>query len=437
MKQSVVSTDRAARVAGLGAPSLGADGPKGHSPSGAAPLAFVALAVFAASLGSCSQELPECPPGTAFEDCRASTATGAVQPVAGSGGTSTSAQGGTGGAGGSPPVASAGSGSERPPVAEGDDLDPPDPPDPPQATDPDPAQPMVDNCPDDPAKTAPGVCGCGTPDDNLDGDAALDCVEACPDNAARTTPSGACGCSNLTDTAACTALRNALRNLYTFDGEGVQILDSLGDADGTLLDDDGQTPAADLQKLQVNGRLNLDGFGSFVDLPDGLISSLDDATFEAWVSWRGGAAWSRIFDFGNANAGAGQTYLFLTPSNSLTTTLRVAFSLAGPGQAETLVDGLAALPIAGGASAALEHVAVVVDGTQNSLRLYSNGAELGAVPLANDLAAINDVNNWLGRSNYAADPPLFGSLVEFRIYDQALTAAQLRTSFQAGPGALN
>lgn len=393
-------------------------------------------AVLALGLG-CSQQLPECPPGTDFEDCRPSIATGTVQPTAGSGGTSATAQGGTAGAGGSAPVAAAGSSSERPPVGEGDDLDPPDTVDPPDDTDPGPPQVMVDTCPTDPAKSAPGVCGCGIPDDNFDGDAAVDCVEACPDNAARTTPSGACGCSSLTDTAACTALRNAVRNLYTFDAEGVEILDALGDADGTLLDDDAQTPEADLRRLQVNGRLNLDGFGSFVDLPDGLISSLGSASFEVWIAWRGGAAWPRIFDFGNANAGAGQTYLFLTPSNGLTTTLRVAYSLAGPGEAETLVDGLAALPIIGNAGGTLEHVAVVVDDTQGMLRLYSNGAELGAVPLADDLAAINDVNNWLGRSNYAADPPLFGSLVEFRIYDQALTAAQIRTSFQAGPGALN
>lgn len=428
-----MSIERSVRVAAHGSRSPTANEPKGHSLSGAGPLARVA-AVLGLALGSCSQELPECPPGTDFEDCRPSSATGAVQPMAGSGGTSASAQGGSGGAGGAPPVASAGSGSELPPVNEGDDLDPSDSMDP---VDTDPAQPMVDNCPDDPAKMTPGVCGCGVPDDNFDGDAALDCVEACPDNAARTTPSGACGCSSITDTATCTALRNALRNLYTFDAEGVQILDSLGDADGTLLDDDGLTPAADLQRLQVNGRLNLDGFGSFVDLPDGLISSLTNATFESWVSWRGGAAWSRIFDFGNADGGAGQTYLFLTPSNGVTTTLRVAYSLAGPGDAETLIDGLAALPIGAATSAALEHLAVVVDDTQGMLRLYLNGAEVGAVPLADRLAAINDVNNWLGRSNYAADPPLFGSLVEFRIYDQALSAAQLRTSFQAGPGALN
>jgi hypothetical protein len=296
---------------------------------------------------------------------------------------------------------------------------------------------MVDNCPNDPAKSQPGICGCGTPDDDFDGDDALDCVEDCPDNADRTVPQGPCGCSNLTDTAACTALRDGLRNLYTFDGTGVEILDSIGDQDGTLLDDDGVTPAADLGRLQVNGRLNLDGFGAHVDLPDGLISSLTSATFEVWLAWRGGAFWARIFDFGNNTGGAGQTYLFLTPSNSATGGLRVAYSIGGGGAAETLVDGLAPLPIGAGASGGtLEHVAVVVDDGAAQLRLYSNGSELGAVPFAGDLAALNDVNNWLGRSNYTVDPPLFGSLVEFRIYDRALTPTELRTSFQAGPGAL-
>jgi len=434
VKRSGVATGETVRVARVESASRTANARGERSLSGAGRLALVGGVLLGAASVSCSAELPECPPGTNFDDCRPSTRSSMMQPVASAGG-SPAAQGGSGGAGGGPPVASAGtSGSELPPVSEGDDLDPPDPP---EEGDPDPPQPTVDNCPDDPAKMLPGVCGCGVPDDNFDNDGALDCIEDCPDNAAKTLPSGPCGCSSLADTAACTTLRGALRNLYTFDGTGVEIVDSLGGMDGVLLDDDGVTTAAELQRLQVNGRLNFDGFGSFVDLPDGLISSLGDATFEVWVEWRGGAFWPRVFDFGNSNAGAGQSYLFLTPSNSVTTTLRVAYSIAGPGAAETLVDGLAALPIATGAGGTLEHLAVVVDDTQGTLRLYSNGSELGAVPLANSLTELSDVNNWLGRSNFAADPPLFGSLVEFRIYAQALSATQLRSSFQAGPGALD
>jgi CSLREA domain-containing protein len=37
-----------------------------------------------------------------------------------------------------------------------------------------------DGCPNDPAKTTPGACGCGNPDVDSDGDGVLDCVDACP-----------------------------------------------------------------------------------------------------------------------------------------------------------------------------------------------------------------------------------------------------------------
>ncbi len=38
----------------------------------------------------------------------------------------------------------------------------------------------TDLCPGDPDKVLPGICGCGTPDDDSDGDGAADCIDACP-----------------------------------------------------------------------------------------------------------------------------------------------------------------------------------------------------------------------------------------------------------------
>jgi hypothetical protein len=377
---------------------------------------------------ACSSELPDCPPGVNFEDCKPGpiSNTPALGPRAmgGSGGGEAVAASGAGGN-----IDSGGSaGSEGSSLSEGDELG---------GAGGAEAPPAVDNCPDDLNKTQPGTCGCGVPEDNFDGDGAADCVELCPDNAGKTLPSGACGCSALTDTAGCNGLRDALRNLYTFDDDGIEIIDSVGGMNGTLLDAAGLTPLPALEKFQLNGRLNLDGAGGFVELPPGLISSLTSATFEVWTAWRGGAAWARLFDFGSNDGVAGQTYLFLTPANGLTGTLRAAYSVAGPGAAETLVDGTAPLPIAGAASNTLQHLAVVVDQTAGFLRLYAGGALVSSVALPGNLAAISDLNNWLGRSNYNADPLLFGSLIEFRIYDQALSAAQISTSFQAGPGALN
>lgn len=73
-----------------------------------------------------------------------------------------------------------------------------------------------DGCPDDPNKTSPGTCGCGTPDDDTDADGTADCLDDCPDDVDTDNDGvddcldgcpddpdklmpGACGCGNSDD----------------------------------------------------------------------------------------------------------------------------------------------------------------------------------------------------------------------------------------------
>jgi hypothetical protein len=39
-----------------------------------------------------------------------------------------------------------------------------------------------DDCPNDPDKVNPGLCGCGSPDVDSDGDGWLDCYDNCPND---------------------------------------------------------------------------------------------------------------------------------------------------------------------------------------------------------------------------------------------------------------
>jgi M6 family metalloprotease-like protein len=48
-------------------------------------------------------------------------------------------------------------------------------------------------CPNDPAKTVPGLCGCGVADTDSDGDGKADCIDGCPGDKNKANP-GICGC---------------------------------------------------------------------------------------------------------------------------------------------------------------------------------------------------------------------------------------------------
>lgn len=155
--------------------------------------------------------------------------------------------------------------------------------------------------------------------------------------------------------------------------------------------------------------LALSGTNQFVSLPPGAAGM---QTFMAWVNWNGGAAWQRIFDFGNNET----NYAFLTPS-AANGKLRFAISLNSQA-GEEIVDAPAALPVG-----VWTHVAVTLDGQSGIV--YTNGVPVatnkyvGLVP-----GALGFTNNYLGKSQYP-DPYFNGQLSSMRIVSRALSAAEI------------
>jgi hypothetical protein len=297
---------------------------------------------------------------------------------------------------------------------------------------------VVDQCPSDPLKTEPGICGCGTPDTDSDLDGAADCVDACPTDPNKTEPRF-CGCnvddSSDPDAGLAFCIKAVLIHRYSFNGTGTTATDSIGTAHGAIVGGTNATMSGGSVSLSgdLGARYTSEGY---VSLPSDLLNALTSVTFEAWITWRGAGSsgsrvWQRIFDFGSqVTSGSelvGGTYLFLTPYATSSGLLRAAFSANGSAN-ETLINGASAFPLNVQA-----HVAVVADDAGDTLTLYLNGAPEGSVAWAGTLAAIDDVHGWLGRSNYGFDPELNGIVHEFRIFRAALTAAQIRASYLAGP----
>ncbi|MFT7515085.1 MAG: hypothetical protein ACI9QL_004312, partial [Candidatus Omnitrophota bacterium] len=82
------------------------------------------------------------------------------------------------------------------------------------------------------------------------------------------------------------------------------------------------------------------------------------------------------------------------------------------------------------------HYVVVWNGVAGTSAVYINKQLVGTTVLNMQLSELNDLNNWLGRSQWP-DPYYNGSYNEFRIYQGAMTAFDVADSFDAGPDSVS
>lgn len=259
------------------------------------------------------------------------------------------------------------------------------------------------DCADGDACTA-DVCAAGLCDNPDNGT----CAAACGDGTCAATED----CSSCaTDCGAC-PVADPLAIYGMDEGTGSIVGDSSGNSlDGALLG--GATFTADGQLL---GAVDIQGNAPHVALPAGLVEPCSDFSFAAFVRLDSNGDWSRIFDFGSDTG----TNMFLTPKVGGADILRFALKVPGNnGGAEEQISFPVALPLD-----TWFHVAVVLAGDQGFL--YLDGTEVATAPvLGNPVDMGATTNNWLGRSQYAADPYLDGTLDEVRISCRAYSAAEV------------
>lgn len=179
----------------------------------------------------------------------------------------------------------------------------------------------------------------------------------------------------------------------------------------------------------------------YIDLPNGMISSLTNVTFEAWLTIDSVQNWQRVFDFGT-NTNGEQTGVGGSGTGTDVTMLAVNRALTSNTQRMQALDAsvdMGANDSSVTISLGVKHHCSLVwknlgpGSSQQAWYFDGNVVASQTTGLNMSLSNIEDVNNWLGRSNWGTDSNTDGTYDQFAIYNTAFTPAEVAANFAAGP----
>lgn len=203
--------------------------------------------------------------------------------------------------------------------------------------------------------------------------------------------------------------RHALVARYSFDGMAEDATENVNDAvaEGTV--------AYVTEGMKEGTAAAVLAGNAYLMLPPA-VAHHATMTVSAWVNIDATqTAWQRVFDFGNGT----EQYFFLTPGNG--SEMRVVLKDGGDEQvlsAPTLETGWHHLAV----TLAPDAVTLYVDG-----EVAASGNDITIRP-----ADFKPVRNYIGRSQFAADPLMTGAVDDLRIYDAALSADEVREVMAGG-----
>ncbi|MEU2284872.1 family 43 glycosylhydrolase [Streptomyces sp. NPDC013178] len=156
----------------------------------------------------------------------------------------------------------------------------------------------------------------------------------------------------------------------------------------------------------------------YVRIPNGVLKNADSVTVSTYAKWKGGNSFQWLFGLGPDS----NKYLFATPSNG-GSSLYSAITKASWSAESKLTAGSQLTP------GEWRHVTVTLDGRTGTMVLYVDGIEAARTTTTIKPSELYDANKdysgYIGRSLYSADPYFGGEVDDFRIYDRALSAAEV------------
>jgi len=230
----------------------------------------------------------------------------------------------------------------------------------------------------------------------------------------------------------------AMTHRYSFNDGTAR--DSVGGANGVPVNG---ASIANRQLNLANGAVPNPATFQYVDLPN-QIARTPALTLETWVTDGGSGLFAEIASFGTGTGGErqpgegiptggfiGTEYVALIPNLPYNQRVGLAGTIRNVAVIEQPLVAPPPLPLN-----VEHHIAYAVDFPNREAALYLDGARVGLRTIDIDPSQLDQVNNWLGRSQWSPDALFNGSINEFRVYDTALSAADVAASFARGPDAV-
>ncbi|KAK2056584.1 family 43 glycosyl hydrolase [Colletotrichum caudatum] len=190
--------------------------------------------------------------------------------------------------------------------------------------------------------------------------------------------------------------------------EGTQVQDASGNGNNAVVNGGASV---------IDGALNFDGIDDFVQLPDNIISGVEDISIEARVFLDASQQTPYfIYGIGNTASGSGDGYLFATGSP-----YRASIATGDYTTEKTAASG-SSLP-----QGTWIHLVYTISG--RTAVIYLDGYEVARNEDVNvdpkDIGNGVTTANYVGKSLYSSDKLFKGRIREFAIFNRSLTAAEV------------
>ena len=194
--------------------------------------------------------------------------------------------------------------------------------------------------------------------------------------------------------------------------------------------------------------------GGYVVLPSTIIDGLTSATIEAWVKWENFNNWSRVFDFGregkavflaNEKITSILTYTFYLPEGKNEVKFKEGVSQNVWHHIALVSGARISLQQGGGVSYEARGMQLYIDGSlivpkKNPLIGFldemakqerKKKGEKEPLPFLGSLKLVSGGDNYIGKSNWEGDELFNGYIAEFRIWNTARTAQEIKSTMNS------